>query len=329
MLTESIQTGMKIIYSAHYNITFFGIEKLHPFDSRKYGRAWAVLKKEFGRTLQKYQVSVERAVSERELLLAHTPAYLSSLRSSRSLAIALELPPLAMLPAGVIRWRVLRPMRWAVQGSIEAARCALDSGLAVNLSGGYHHAKPDQGEGFCLFSDAAMIVRQLRAEKRIQNADKILYVDLDAHQGNGVCHQFRGDPSVRIFDMYNRDIYPRGDIAARDRINCDVPLEFNCTGSRYLRLLREKLPDFLDEEGEACLGIYNAGTDPYAHDKLGGLCLSAADILDRDLFVIDQLRARKVPVVMLLSGGYSRESFRLVAATVGKLVQRCELSKKL
>jgi histone deacetylase 11 len=167
-----------------------------------------------------------------------------------------------------------------------------------------------------------MIVRQLRAEKRLLPDDAIAYIDLDAHQGNGVCHQFRDDSLVRIFDMYNRDIYPRDDIQARDRIDCKVPLEFNCTGAEYLRLLRERLPVFLDgwtKKPRLC--IYNAGTDPFVHDRLGGLCLSEEDILDRDLFVFEQLAARKIPVVMLLSGGYSKQSYRLVAATVNALLQ--------
>ena len=318
---------MKIVYSPNYNITFFGIERLHPFDSRKYGRAWNLLKAEFGSSLSKYHARIRGAVGMDALRLAHTDAYLKSLHSSAVLAAALEIPLLASLPASFTHWRVLRPMRWAVAGSIEAARCALQSGIAVNLSGGYHHAKPANGEGFCLFSDAAMIVRQLRLEGRLEASATILYIDLDAHQGNGVCHQFLDDPQVRIFDMYNKQIYPASDFDARARIDCDVPLESKCTGAHYLRLLRGKLPGFL---GDSCLAknaalcIYNAGTDPYAGDQLGSLSLSAADILERDLFVFEQLTDRQIPVVMLLSGGYSQESYRLVAATIRKLVQRCE-----
>jgi len=96
---------MKIVYSPRYNITFFGIERMHPFDSRKYGRAWAVLKKEFGTKLLEHHVPIERPISEKELLAAHTPAYLKSLRSSITLARALEIPLLAVLPVWIARWR--------------------------------------------------------------------------------------------------------------------------------------------------------------------------------------------------------------------------------
>ncbi|HSU52501.1 MAG TPA: histone deacetylase, partial [Candidatus Dormibacteraeota bacterium] len=97
---------MKLVYSPHYNITFFGIERVHPFDSRKYGRAWAVLKQEFGQGLMNHHVKVERPVTEQELLAAHTPEYLASLRSSTTLARALEIPLLKFLPAWLARWRV-------------------------------------------------------------------------------------------------------------------------------------------------------------------------------------------------------------------------------
>lgn len=285
-----------------------------------------------GPGLSEYHVTVDRPVSDEELLLVHSREYLSRLKSSRVIATALEMPPFQFCPAWLLRWRVLQPMRWATRGSVFAARAALETGLAVNLSGGYHHAKPAQGEGFRVFSDAALIVRQLRAEGVIRTGERILYVDLDAHQGNGFCHQFQDDSNVFIFDMYNRDIYPRDDFRARERIDCNIPLPFNITGGEYLRSLKNRLPGFLDsfsKSGQVRLGIYNAGTDVFAGDKLGGMCLSADDVLARDLFVMREFWERGIPVVMLLSGGYSSESYRLVAATVLELIKRHSSSANL
>jgi histone deacetylase 11 len=314
---------MHIVYSRHYNISCFGVERLHPFDSRKYGRAWRLLRRQFGSLLLKNHIPVDRPVSDEELSLVHSAKYLSSLRSAKHVAAALEIPLLQFLPGWLLRWRVLRPMRWAARGSVLAARAALKNGWSVNLSGGYHHAKPDRGEGFCVFSDIALIVRQLRRENLLQAKDPLIYVDLDAHQGNGVCHQFMDDSRVFIFDMYNRDNYPKADFEARNRIDCNVPLSFNCTGSEYLGALRRSLPPFLDSLSSTGprLAIYNAGTDVFAGDKLGGLCLSTDDVLDRDLFVIQEFRRHKLPFVMLLSGGYSQQSYRLVANTVARLLR--------
>jgi histone deacetylase 11 len=216
-------------------------------------------------------------------------------------------------------------MRWAVGGSLVAAREALACGVAVNLSGGYHHAKPDSGEGFCVFNDIAYLIHGMRREGRLAAEDRVAYIDLDAHQGNGVCHHFRTDRHVFVYDAFNPHIYPSYDQEARVRIDCAVPLPANCTGTEYLRLLDRSLPGFLDSIGQNArigLAVYNAGTDVFEGDALGGLRVSASDVVARDLYVFEQLRARGIPVVMLLSGGYSRDSYRLVANTVVELLRR-------
>lgn len=313
-----------IVYSPNYNISFWGLERLHPFDSRKYGRAWTELRRTVGAQISRLHIPVDRAATDPELLLAHSADYLSSLRHPRSLAAALELPLLRFIPAWSTHWRVVRPMRWAVRGSVLAAKAALEHGLGINLSGGYHHAKRDESEGFCLFSDAAIAIRQLRAEGLLSPTGHIAYVDLDAHQGNGVCHQFMDDRSVFIFDAYNPRIYPAYDVQARERIDCDLPLPKGCRGGEYLSLLRQNLPAFLDSISRServVLGIYNAGTDVIEGDPLGLLLLSASDVLARDMFVVSQFRDRGIPLVTLTSGGYTRESYRLIATSVCEWVR--------
>lgn len=170
-----------------------------------------------------------------------------------------------------------------------------------------------------------MIVQQLREEKRIGETDLVAYIDLDAHQGNGVCHQFLADRRVVIFDMYNGRNYPAYDKTAIRRIDWDVPLSPGCSGATYLDKLTSQLPDFLDLIGYSAsvpLAIYNAGTDVFEGDILGGLQLSADDVRQRDLFVVEELRQRNIPVVMLLSGGYSRVSYQLVAASIMEFIER-------
>lgn len=320
MSSSAPQAHVRIVYSRYYNIGFFGLERLHPFDSRKYGRAWKLLCQQFGAKLKHHHVAVDRPASEAELRSVHSIKYLASLRDSREIAAALEIPSFRRLPGWLLHWQILSRMRWAVRGSVLAAKAALQCGAAVNLSGGYHHAKPIRGEGFCVFSDIALIVEQLRQEQLLKPEETIAYIDLDAHQGNGVCHQFLIDRSVMIFDMYNRTIYPGGDFLAQSRIDVDIPLPSGCSGAHYLETLRDKLPAFLDSLSNPRLAIYNAGTDVFTGDQLGGLNLSAEDILQRDLFVFQQCRQRHIPVVMLLSGGYSQQSYRLVANTVAQLL---------
>lgn len=313
-----------LIYSPRYDIRLLGFEKLHPFDGCKYSRAWKLLTDKFREKLKPHLVKPPRAASRRELLAVHTEAYLDRLRSSSYVAGALELPAARYFPSILIDRCVLSPMRWAVTGTIIAARYAMQSGLAVNMSGGYHHAKPDSGEGFCIYNDIALAVHDLRSSGWLSGGDTVAYIDLDAHQGNGVCHAFLNDRRVAIFDMYNRDIYPAFDRQARARIDRDLPLPRYCPGPEYLDKLRSNLPGFLDrltEAGGLRLVVYNAGTDVLEGDPLGVLSLTEDEVLERDRFVFGQVLARKLPTVMLLSGGYSRQSHRLIANTVGYLLE--------
>jgi histone deacetylase 11 len=313
---------MKLVYTSRYNIGFLGLERLHPFDSRKYGRAWQAVGRELLQRRNRAWIGVSRPASVADLTAIHDPAYLDRLGNSQEMAAALELPVVRLLPGWAVHRAILRPMQWAVAGSLVAADAALTDGLAVNLSGGYHHAKPDHGEGFCVFNDVAYLVHSLRGDGRLGPNDRVAYIDLDAHQGNGVCHHFRSDRRVLMYDAFNRDIYPH-DPVARERIDCPIALPTGCSGATYLRLLRSSLPEFLEttqRNGRIGLAVYNAGTDVFQGDLLGGLRLDFADVLQRDLYVIEELRARSIPVVMLLSGGYSPESYRLVANTVVELL---------
>lgn len=313
----------RIVYSRNYNIGFYGLERLHPFDSRKYGRAWKQLRHHFGSSLRGYHVRPKRPASRRELLFVHTDAYLTQLRNSQYVADALEMPVLRHLPWRAIDFHILRPMRWATRGTIVAAEQAVTHGLAVNLSGGYHHAKPDRGEGFSIYSDAGIAVASLRKQGLISETARIVYVDTDAHQGNGVCHTFMDDNRVFIFDIFNSSIYPHFDFDARQRIDCEVRITNDCTDFEYMRELGTRLPGFLDSvcDSPVDLAIYNAGTDVLKGDPLGDLSISAATIRERDLLVVHELYKRNIPTVMVLSGGYTKQSFQLVADSVVPLLE--------
>ncbi len=308
----------RVVYSRHYNFGLYGLAGLHPFDARKYARVWSLLRRHFGAKLRHLHLRPDRPANREELLLVHSSPYLAKLSHPDYVAGAVEVPQLQYLPSVFVDWFVLRPMRWATRGTILAARAALEEGFAVNLGGGYHHAKPDRGEGFSIYSDIGIAVAALRAEGSIAETDRILYVDTDAHQGNGVCHTFLSDNRVFIFDLFNSCIYPMFDVDARERIDCAVGITSACADAEYLRELHNRLPGFIDSVSNARIGlaIYNAGTDVAAGDPLGMLNVSASAIRERDLFVVAELRRRRIPTVMLLSGGYTKQSYQLVADSV-------------
>jgi histone deacetylase 11 len=306
----------KIIYSPEYDIHFGGLEKLHPFDTRKYSHAYDAAHKTLGDQLTRATITPTQPVSDEDLCLVHTPAYLQTLKSVDVLVRALEFAPLAMFPYKLVEERLLIPMRLATTGTIMAARESLSCGMAINLSGGYHHASADKGEGFTVFSDMSIAILKLRAEGLLAAKDQVLIIDLDAHQGNGHERVFFHDDTVSIFDMYNGVIYPN-DGYARKRINWNLALAPGTRDAQYLNVLYDYLPRALGEMKAAPkLAFYIAGTDIYEHDQLGGLRISEEAIFLRDKFVFETLIAAGIPFVMLLAGGYSPDSYRFIARAV-------------
>jgi len=316
---------LRLAYHPRYNLGFPGAQRLHPFDLRKYARAWRELKSRLGPKLNDLHLPLAAQATDDQLSLVHAPDYLRSLKQSAVVATAIEVPALRRAPWWLLDRFALQPMRWATAGTIAAARAALDCGLAFNLGGGFHHAKPDRGEGFSIYNDIAIAVHTLRRENRLAPDSRIAYIDLDAHLGNGVAWCFCDDPNFFHFDIHNGAIYPTGDTVALNRVDCRLPLNPGCTGPEYQRILECQLPPFLDSISRSApiaLAIYNAGTDVLTGDPLGGLDLSLDDILTRDLYVVRSLRDRQIPTTILTSGGYTKHSYLAIAQTILALAKK-------
>ena len=316
----------RIVYSPGYNIRYWGIEKLHPFDSRKFQHAWDILARNHHLDVESKLLKPDRPASEEEILSVHSAEYLKLLESSRYIAQAFEIPLLGVIPRRSLDKHVLRPMRLATRGTILAAREALRRGAAINLGGGYHHASRERGEGSCVYADIPIAIACLRREGHLSSNDRVAIIDLDAHQGNGVERIFRKDDSIFLLDMYNSDIYPR-DEWAKKRINTNIPIPTGTDDETYLSQLKSHLPKFLAEHGPFSLAIYNAGTDIYRGDPLGRLSVSASGILERDRFVMTQLASRETPWVMLPSGGYTKHSARLIADSIAFAVSELKAAR--
>ncbi len=301
-----------LIYHSCYNITAFGLERLHPFDGRKYRRIHDAL---IARGLRRPGDFVRASkISRRDLLKIHTPEYLRSLRRPEALARILEVPMVRRLPGWVIDWRVLRPMRYATGGTLLACRKALEHGVAINLGGGYHHAAAGWGGGFCVYADAPLAAWILHDEGR---AGKVMVVDLDAHQGNGTAAVFQDWPWATIFDLYERDIFP----ARKEPEDYPLPVRSGLTGVEYLGIVQEALPVALDAIRPDLL-IYNAGSDPFINDPLAGFRLTMSDLAERDLIVVTMARERRIPLAMVLSGGYSADSWRIHTDAIEGILTR-------
>jgi len=307
-------TRIPIIYSPHYNISLGGIEKYHPFDTAKYKTVRDDL---VAKGLLKPEDIIEPPMAtEEQLLLVHSARYLESLADPLVAARIAEVNELAFLPASLIERGLYRPMKYATGGTILGAQLALQSGAAVNLSGGYHHAKRESGGGFCYFSDIAIAVNLL------WQTSPDLKVMIDAHQGNGYAAIFAGDPRISIFDVYNGDIFPRDENAAQ-YISFPFKIKSKTDTDTYLALIARELPGALKKTKPGLL-IYNAGTDIDARDPLGGLAVGEEGIIKRDELVFAEARQEHVPILMLLSGGYTGESGRIIARSLENLLSRAD-----
>ncbi len=313
----------KFVYSPRYDYSLLGVEKLHPFDSRKFSRAWALMESKIDR-LGDLWIEPEEPVTDDLLKLAHSDNYLASLKKSKTVARVIEVMPAWLLPNFFLQSNLIEPMRFACRGTLLATQAVLEgfASVAMNIGGGYHHAFFDHGEGFCFFADAALSILHSRQISRLDNEATVLMVDLDAHRGNGFESYFINDSSVRNFDMYNFQIYPGmhpGDVDEYPHI---VPLRSGIVGQEYLGILKEELLPFLDQSDSPQLAFYNAGSDILAGDPLGGLNVGFEDVIQRDRFVIDQLVKRNIPTVVLTSGGYAKQSYKLVSELAGIVCER-------
>ena len=299
-----------IVYSKHYQINLGGIERLHSFDIRKYAKIY--LKLNTDGVLRPEDVFVPGPVSREDILRVHTPRFLASLEHPHMVARYLEAPTAAKLPCALVDAGILLPFRHATGGTILASRLALKHGIAINIGGGYHHAKPDAGEGFCVYADMPIAIRTLQAERLIRRA---LVVDLDVHQGNGTAVCFEEDDAVFTFSMHQGDIYP----LPKATSDLDIELPAGTDDQTYLRILRKRLPEVIDR-AKPDIVLLQAGCDTLDEDPLASLSMTQKGIVERDAVVVDACVRRHIPVVMLLGGGYSQQAWAVQYASIRRTI---------
>ncbi len=290
-----------LVYSSRYAIDIGA----HVFPTRKYGMVHA-------RLLEHRPVvaSEPEAASWDDLRLVHTPTYLQKVRTG-----ALSLTEQAQLE---VPWShaITDGFRLMTGGTVTAARVALRAGGAVHLGGGFHHAFPDHGEGFCMFNDVGLAIRVLQRDAAIQRS---AIIDCDVHHGNGTAALFRADQRVFTFSMHQEDNYPLDKPAS----TLDIGLAAGTEDIEYLQRLEEALPVVLAHEPD--LLFYLAGADPYVDDQLGGLALTENGLRERDRLVLQQARVAGIPVVVTLAGGYASDVNDTVAIHVATVEESLRL----
>ena len=230
---------------------------------------------------------------EDDLRRVHSAEYLEKIRTS-----ALnELESFKLgLPCGE---ELLNRSRLEVAGTIAAMHAALAEGLACNLAGGTHHAFPGRGEGYCVLNDVAIAVRHLHST---QPERRVAIIDTDAHQGNANHAIFAGDQRVFTYSIHVGKNYPSQKVPG----SLDVPLPRYVAGADYLDQLEATLAPAI-KDFDPSLAFWITGADPHVNDRFGQMSLDDADFLRRDNHVLDLVKKRRLPTVVLYGGGYNRD----------------------
>lgn len=236
---------------------------------------------------------VPEAADDRDILRAHTADYLHRMKTGAMSDREMRQIGFPWSPQLVER------SRRSVGATIAACRAALSGdGIAASLAGGTHHAYADHGEGYCVFNDSVIAARAMQAEGR---ARRVVIIDCDVHQGNGIAAILAGDATIFSFSIHGAKNYP----FRKERSDLDIALEDGTEDAAYLAALETGLHQAI-ERSRADLAIYLAGADPYEHDRLGRLKVTKAGLLERDRIVLDCCRRAGMPVAITMAGGYAR-----------------------
>jgi acetoin utilization deacetylase AcuC-like enzyme len=256
-------------------------------------------------------VEPERA-SDTDILRVHSAAYVEAMRTGQP-------PELASSQKFPWSPELAEAVRWTNGGCIDALRHALDTGVCGNLASGFHHSHRDRGEGFCTYNGLVVSYERMVAEGRLRRA---LVVDMDLHYGNGTAFLLRDRPDLFALSIYGN--WYDNNLAARDvraqrtpdtANSWSVPVDNGTGRDGYLDLLEEHLP-LAFERARPDVVLFQAGADPLNEDPYSPLDLDHAALMERDRRVFQACKARGVPVMWVLAGGYTPDVSRVVLVHV-------------
>ena len=260
--------------------------------------------------------------ADEDILRVHTPEYVHKLKTGTLSEQEEQLMEVPYSP------QLVRAFWLAAGGSILAAQHALRDGVAINIGGGFHHAFPNHGEGFCMIHDVAVAIRRLQHDGAIRRA---MTVDCDVHHGNGTAAIFSeekwGTEGGALPSWSSRTKHPQqlGDMsegAAGEVFTISLHQQNNYPAWKPPSSIDVNLPDGVGDDDylawldnalsagfrrfEPQLICYIAGADPYREDQLGGLALTIDGLKRRDELMFLAARARRIPVMVTYAGGYAR-----------------------
>ena len=286
---------LKIAYS---DIFRYSVPDKHRFPMQKYTLIPERLLAEGTITTDNFFAPAR--LSEDEILTTHTQGYWQQLKTQtlprkEARAIGFEMTP-TLVERG----------RYIAHATYECALYSQQYGVAMNVAGGTHHAFADHGEGFCVFNDVCIASNLLLNRGQAQ---KILVVDLDVHQGNGNASIMANESRVFVFSMHGAKNYP----FRKQVSDLDIELDNDTGDEEYLRILKDTLPRLITEFAPDLI-FYQSAVDVLATDKLGKLGLTIEGCKARDEYVLHQAKLADIPIAIVMGGGYSEDIEDVVEA---------------
>lgn len=310
---DAVQSGVAIVYSHRADVNLkLGWEDFGAADPHKARRLYQALVADGA--IKPADVFVPAEADDEALSAVHDKSYLESLVSRRTVARIVGDNYPAWQSEYDHEHRLLAAHRTAVGGTMLAAELAAGHGLAIHLGGGFTHAFADRGGRGCLYNDVAVAMAMLRQRKL---AERIMVIDLGALQANGLAGIVGTDPRSYLFDIYEKSNYP----PTKQPEPGGIPIGDGLSDGDYRLKLDNALVKALDEFKPQFV-FYVAGADVIRGDPVGRSALSLGGITDRDLFVVKQVRDRRVPLCLLLGDSEPADSWRIHYRTIRGLLAR-------
>jgi len=300
--------SFKLVYHERYDLNLGP----HVFPSQKFRLIYEMLLREGIATPQDFLHP--NPASNEDMLRVHTPDWVRKLMTGTLTASEVMLLEVPYSP------ELVEAVWLAAGGTILAGQSALRDGFGSNLSGGFHHAYPGHGEGFCAIHDVAVAIRKLQADGAVKKA---MVVDTDVHHGNGTAAIFRNDATVFTISIHQENNYP----THKPPSSIDLNMADRADDDEYLGVLIPAVQKALDEFRPEIV-FYVGGADPYCEDQLGGLSLTKEGLQQRDRQVFEEARCRRIPVATTLAGGYARRVEDTVRIHVNTILAAQEVAEK-
>ncbi len=183
-----------------------------------------------------------------------------------------------------------------------AAARAVSAGasLAFGIGGGLHHAVRERASGFCIFDDPAVACHIL-----LEKFERVAYVDIDVHHGDGVQWIFYNEPRVLTCSIHEegRTLFPGTgwtDETGTDFSSFNVPIEARTTGDVWLHAFERTIIPALERYRPGDI-VLQLGTDAHVEDPLGHLRCTQGEWLG----AVRRVKALGIPIVAIGGGGYN------------------------